>query len=373
MKTLYLDCAMGASGNMLLGTLLELWDDRDAAMALLQGLGVPGAVFSRKKVDTLPGGSLVTVTIGGHDEDEHHPHHHGSTLGQVLALIDGLHAPEKVKAQAGRVYAAIAEAEAAVHQTTPSEVHFHEVGSLDAVCDIVGVCLLLHGLGVDRVCCSTIQVGSGTVRCQHGVLPVPAPATERLLQGLPWQLSGVSGELCTPTGAALLRELSAEFGAMPSMRAEKLGCGYGSRVFDRPNCLRGYLGESEDGVYEVRCNLDDMTGEQLAFAREELERGPVLDVTMTPTLMKKGRPGIVVSCLCREAGLTETIQLLLRHTTTGGVRYCKLDRVTLSTRMQQDGSVGKKIYEGWGIRKEKPEYEELAAQARQQGTSLTGE
>ncbi|MEA4964876.1 MAG: nickel pincer cofactor biosynthesis protein LarC [Oscillospiraceae bacterium] len=375
MKTLYFDCQMGASGNMLLGALLELCDDRDEALRRLNALGVPGAQFSRAEVAGPPAGSLVTVTVHGHDEDAPHPHHHGCTLDGVLAQIAGLNAPEAVKAQAARVYRAIAEAEAEVHGATPSEVHFHEVGSLDAVCDIVGTCLLLHGLGPVRVCCAGVTAGSGTVRCAHGLLPVPAPATELLLRGIPWRQGDVTGELCTPTGAALLRELCATFAPMPAMRVEKTGCGYGSRVYDRPNCLRALLGEAAETVCEVRCNLDDMTGEDLAFAREALEAGPALDVTMTQTLMKKGRPGVILTCLCREADLDETIRLLLRHTTTGGVRYAPMARVTLETGVRAAetafGPVRVKTYAGGDVRREKPEFEDLAALAREADRPLS--
>ena len=383
MRTLYLSCAMGASGNMLLGALLDLLEDQEAGLAALDALGIPGVSYHRRRKDGPGGGNLITVTVHGHEEDEPHEHHHGSGLGEVLRMIRGLPAPAPVLERAERVYRSIAEAEAKVHGTTPSEVHFHEVGSLDAVADVAGVCLLLERLRPEQVVASPVHVGSGTVRCAHGVLPVPAPATAALLAGIPWYMGDVPAELCTPTGAALLREIASSFGAMPPMRAERIGYGYGTKEFDRPNCLQAVLGETEDKsggelgdetVYEVRCNVDDMTGEELAFARERLEESGVLDMTVLPAMMKKNRPGFLLLCLCREAQLPNTVELLLRHTTTGGVRYAPWRRAVLETSFETAetpfGPVRKKRYRGHGVDKEKAEYGDAAAAAGRAGVPL---
>lgn len=183
MRTLYLSGTMGVSGNMLLGALLDLLEDQEASLASLNALGIPGVSYQRQRIKGPAGGNLVTVTVHGHDEDEPHDHHHGSGLREILATIRGLPAPAAVLEKAEKVYRAIAEAEAKVHGTVPSEVHFHEVGSLDAVADVVGVCWLLDRLRPEKVLASPVHVGSGTVRCAHGTLPVPAPATEELLRG----------------------------------------------------------------------------------------------------------------------------------------------------------------------------------------------
>ena len=276
-----------------------------------------------------------------------------------------------VREQAEKVYRSIAEAEAEVHGTTPDEVHFHEVGSLDAVADVVGVCLLLEALQAEQVLVSPVHAGNGTVRCAHGVLPVPAPATEVLLRGIPWYTGDIMTELCTPTGAALLRAVASGFGSMPVMQVEKTGYGFGTKQFDRPNCLRAFLGETEsdlDEVWEVRCNLDDMTPEELGFARERLEESGVLDVSILSAMMKKNRPGWILTCLCRPEQLDETICLMLKHTSTAGVRYAPWKRTVLKSSFRSMetayGSVREKVYSGCGIEKTKLEYEDAAQLAR---------
>lgn len=371
MKTLYLECKMGASGNMLLGALLDLLPDPDAALDALNGLGIPGVHYKMEQKSGSIAGKLVIVTVHGHDEDHDHPHHHGCGLDGILHQIGHLPVSGAVKERAAAVYRAIAGAEAKVHGTTPSEVHFHEVGSLDAVADIVGVCLLLEKLGAVRVVASPICAGSGTVRCAHGVLPVPAPATAELLRGVPWYAGEIESELCTPTGAALLRTVAAEFGPMPVLRTERIGYGFGSKEFDRPNCLRAFLGETEgraDEVYEVRCNVDDMTGEALAYARERLEESGILDMNVAAVMMKKNRPGFLITCLCKPEQLDETVRLLLRHTTTAGVRYAPWRRTILEVGFREAetayGTVREKVYTGCGVEKVKTEYEDAAALAR---------
>lgn len=372
MRTLYLSGTMGVSGNMLLGALLDLLEDQEASLASLNALGIPGVSYHRRRMESPAGGNLVTVTVHGHDEDEPHDHHHGSGLREILATIRGLPAPATVLEKAEKVYRAIAEAEAKVHGTVPSEVHFHEVGSLDAVADVVGVCWLLDRLRPEKVLASPVHVGSGTVRCAHGTLPVPAPATEELLRGIPWYTGDIASELCTPTGAALLREIVCSFGTMPPMQVERIGRGYGTKKFDRPNCLQAYLGEAEEEtVYEVCCNVDDMTGEEIAFARGRIEESGILDMTVLPAMMKKNRPGFLIQCLCREVQLPKTVELLLRHTTTGGVRYAPWKRTVLETSFETVetpyGTVRKKRYRGYGADKTKAEFEDTAAAAEKAG------
>ena len=383
MKTLYLECAMGASGNMLLGALLDLLPEPETWLSRLGGLGLPGVRYACARTGGPIAGNLVTVTVHGRDEDaphhgHPHDHPHGEGLDGILRRIAALPVSPAVRDRSAAVYRAIAEAEAKVHGRAPDEVHFHEVGSLDAVADVVGVCLLLEALGPDRVLASPVQAGCGTVRCPHGLLPVPAPATAELLRGVPWYGGAVQGELCTPTGAALLRTVVSDFGPLPPLRTARIGYGFGSRQFDRPNCLRAFLGETDDApadeVYEIRCNLDDCTGEDLAFARERLEELGALDVTVLPAMMKKNRPGFLLCCLCRPADLPRVTETLLRHTTTGGVRYAPWRRTVLETSVTERetpyGLVREKRYRGSSIDKRKPEYEDLAAAARRAGVPL---
>lgn len=377
MKTLYLECNMGASGNMLLGALLALLPQPEAWLERLNGLGIPGVRYHMEPVGGIAG-LRVTVTVHGHDEDHHdHPHHHGEGLQGILHRIGHLPVPDSVKERAASVYRSIAEAEAQVHGATPDEVHFHEVGSLDAVADVAGVCLLLEALGAERILCSPVHAGNGTVRCAHGVLPVPAPATEVLLRGIPWYTGEIMTELCTPTGAALLREFAEDFGPMPTMRVASCACGYGTKTFDRPNCVRAFLGETEDRteeVWEVRCNLDDMTAEELSFARERLEESGVLDVTVLSAMMKKNRPGWLLICLCRREQLEETARLMLLHTSTAGVRYAPWQRTVLKpsfrTAETAYGPIREKVYSGCGIEKTKTEYEDRARLAAEHGVPL---
>jgi uncharacterized protein (TIGR00299 family) protein len=266
-------------------------------------------------------------------------------------------------------------------------VHFHEVGTLDALADVVGVCLLIDMLGVTEISASPVAVGSGFVRCAHGLLPVPAPATALLLKGVPiYSGAGpggtVRGELCTPTGAALLRRFASRFGEMEPMKTLKIGYGMGTKDFDRCNCVRAFLAESDDGqssgarenITELRCNLDDMTGEEISFAMETLLAAGALDVFLTPVYMKKNRPATLFTALCRTEDEDELTRLMFKHTTTLGVRAETLRRATLSrkeiTRETPFGSVRVKLSEGFGVSREKAEYDDLARLARENGAGL---
>ena len=272
------------------------------------------------------------------------------------------------------MYDLIAQAESAVHSQPVDQVHFHEVGALDAVADVVAVSLLIRGLAPDRIVASPIHVGSGTVRCAHGLLPVPAPATAILLQGLPVYGGTIAGELCTPTGAALLKHFVADFGPLPEMKIDSIGYGLGSRDLpEAPNVLRAILGESTgtaETVWEVCCNLDDMTGEELGFAQEKLWEAGALDVFTVPIGMKKDRPGVMLCCLCRDDKLDAVKEAFFRHTTTWGLRVRECRRFVLECSeesvMTEAGPVRVKSAAG----KSKPEYEDLARIARDLDISL---
>ena len=264
-----------------------------------------------------------------------------------------------------------------MHGVTIQDIHFHEVGTLDALADVTAVCYLLDRLGNPAVYASPVHVGSGHVYCAHGILPVPAPATAELLKGVPIYGGQIQGELCTPTGAALLKQFVLEFGNMPVMVPQAVGYGMGKKDFAMANCLRALLGETEGGgdrIVELSCNLDDMTGEDIGFAMEQLLSAGALDVFTTPISMKKNRPGVLLTVLCRENQREEMVQLLFRHTTTLGIRETTHRRYCLTRRAEQAdtafGRVTCKRSEGYGVTRRKPEYDDLARLARENGVSI---
>ena len=384
MKILYLDCAMGAAGDMLAAALLELLDDPAAFVAELNALGLPGVVYTAEP-STKCGirGTHLRVTVHGAEEDDHdhhehhHEHHHHHTMADIKQIVRGSALPERVQAGVLAVYDRIAQAESRVHGESVEEIHFHEVGALDAVADIAAVSLLMDRIGADEIVCSPVHVGSGQVRCAHGLLPVPAPAAAELLRGVPIYGGEIRGELCTPTGAALLRQFVTRFGDLPAMTLDRVGYGMGKRDFDRPNCVRAILGEmapADETVCELRCNVDDMTGEAIGFAAERLLAAGALDVYTAPIGMKKSRPGTLLCVLCRARDRETILQAIFRHTTTLGVRRTDLQRYTLSRRIETlqtpFGEVRCKISTGYGTERRKFEYDDVARLARENGCSI---
>lgn len=377
MKTLYIECAMGAAGDMLAAALLELLPDRAAFLEKMNGLGIPGVTVSAEKgVKCGVAGTHFSVRVAGVEEGHHHDHVHGS-MESIEEIVNRLPIPSMVKLDVLAVYNLIAEAESRVHGVSVQQIHFHEVGTMDAVADITAVCLLMREIRPDQVIVSPISVGSGTVRCAHGILPVPAPATALLLEGMPIQAGNVQGELCTPTGAALLKYFADDFGSLPVMRVQKTGYGMGKKDFSQANCLRVMLGETSDqtdAIAELKCNIDDMTGEEIGFAMEQLLSGGALDVFTTPIGMKKNRPGVLLSVLCRAGDREKMARLIFRHTTTLGIRESLQNRYTLERRTEilstPYGAVRQKISSGYGVQRQKAEYEDIAAIAREQGLSI---
>lgn len=386
MKLLYLDCGMGAAGDMLAAALLELVPDKDGFLEKMNRLGLPGVTVSAEKaVKCGIIGTHFRVEVLGTEEDEHlhdhahaHPHDHShSGMEEIEHIIGHLPIPTMVKLDVLAVYRLIAEAESQAHGVPVTQIHFHEVGTLDAVADITAVCLLMHELDPDRIVASPVHVGSGSVRCAHGILPVPAPATAYLLRGIPTYGGSVPGELCTPTGAALLKHFVTEFGGQPVMRTQVIGYGMGKKDFDRANCIRAMLGDTEEGtdtVAELCCNVDDMTGEAIGFALERLLEAGALDAFTTSIGMKKSRPGTLITVLCREKDKETMVRELFRHTTTLGIRERLCSRYTLERRTETlntpYGPIRKKVSSGYGVRREKYEYDDLAAAAKAEGVSL---
>ena len=267
MKTLYLDCAMGAAGDMLTAALLELIPDREEALAELNAIGIPNVVYGCESVLRCGiRGTHMSVKINGveesevmhdhhHDHGEHHHHHHNGMHGIEHIVRDHLNLPEEVKEDVLAVYGMIAEAESHAHGVPVAEIHFHEVGTMDALADVSAVSLLLHKLAPQQIMASPVCVGSGQVRCAHGVLPVPTPATAYLLQGIPAYSGMIRTELCTPTGAALLKHFVSRFGDMPVMTAQAIGYGMGTKEFEAANCLRAFWGDAAERTDSIRFYL----------------------------------------------------------------------------------------------------------------------
>ena len=380
MKVLYLDCPMGCAGDMLTAALLELFPDPVEVLAELNGLGIPSVKFIRQKsIKCGITGTHMRVFVGDEEEccDCGHHHHHHAGLTDIAHIVGHLKASDKVKQQVLEIYNIIAQAESKVHGEPVEQIHFHEVGAMDAIADITAVCYLMDKLGAEKVYASPVHVGSGQVKCAHGVLPVPAPATALILQGVPIYGGEINGELCTPTGAALLKYYVNHFGEMPVMAVSAIGYGMGKKDFDRPNCVRVMIGEAAgetDDILELSCNLDDMTGEEIGFALEQLMDGGALDVFTTPIGMKKSRPGIMLTVLCRPEDKEKLLPLIFRHTTTLGVRENRLHRYTLERKVETVqtpyGPVRQKVATGYGVERKKYEYEDLARLARENGVSL---
>lgn len=387
MRTLYLECAMGAAGDMLMGALYELCPEKERFLADMNAL-LPGVTLEAEPVRRQGiAGTHMRVAVHGHEEGHGHPHDHGHhhhehrSLADIEAMIDAFPLPRSVREDARRTYGLIAQAESEAHGVDVGEVHFHEVGALDAVVDVTGVCYLLHLLSPEAVCASTVTVGSGTVHTAHGLLPVPAPATARLLTGVPVTAGDIEAEMCTPTGAALLRTFARSFGPMPD--GTVLGCGHGcgTKDFPRANCLRAFLLDTagtpegpNDRVTELKANIDDMTGEALGFAMDRLLEAGALDVSYAPVYMKKNRPGVVLTCLCRPGDADRLAREMLRHTSTFGVRRTDCARYAMSVSSEEVetvyGTVPRKTGVGYGLAKSKPEYEALAEAARMHGVPL---
>lgn len=423
MKTLYLECNMGAAGDMLTAALLELHPDPQGFVERMNRLGLPGVVFAAQPaVKCGITGTQVSVTVGGEEEESHdvplhshvhetaqdeahpghahdhvhvhdhehthdhehshghehgHGHHHHAGMGDIRHILSHLDIPQPVRQDAEAVYQLIAQAESHAHGRPVEEIHFHEVGTLDAVTDVVAVCWLLHDLAPEQIVASPVHVGCGQVRCAHGILPVPAPATAYILQGVPTYGGSVQGELCTPTGAALLKHFVQRFGPSPVMRVEKTGYGMGKKDFEAANCVRAMLGQTQEestAIAQLACNLDDMTPEALGFAQERLWEAGALDVTTAPIGMKKNRPGVQLTCLCRLEDREKLVSVLFAHTTTLGVRESLCTRYTLARSQRtvetEHGPVRVKEARGWGVTREKPEYEDVAKIAREQGLTL---
>lgn len=377
-RMLYLDCAGGAAGDMVLCALTEAADCAGLIDRLPEMLG-----FADLTIDW-PGGrrggfAARRLTVG-FDHDAH-PHHRN--LADVEAVIDGVELPPTVALAAKAVFRTLAEAEGEVHGMSAETVHFHEVGAVDAIVDVVGACLALDQLAVDEIVCSSLPMGSGTVDCAHGTMPLPAPAVAAMLPGVPVHPAGVEGETVTPTGAALVTTFAHRFGAMPAMTVEAVGIGGGT--MERPglpNVLRAFVGEIDEpaGIGEtdhivVECNVDDLDPRVLPVVIEHLLDSGALDASVTPIVMKKGRPGHLLTALAPTAALDAVVSVLLRETTSLGCRSTPVTKHHLGRRMGTVktpwGPVAVKFALADGrILRQVPEFEDCAELARSTGVPV---
>lgn len=390
MRIAYFDAFSGVSGDMTVGALIDAGADAHKLIHGLEHLNL-GAAYSTEKV-TRHGITATKFHVHegegkphhhhgdeqhdhdhSHDGDHHHDHRH---LSQILELIDKARIPAPVKENAKRVFVRLGEEEAKIHGIPLEKVHFHEVGAVDSIADIVGACYGLHLLGVEEVYCSPVNVGSGTAKMAHGVLPVPAPATAALLKGKPVYADGPPFEFTTPTGAAIVSTLAKGFGPMPPVAIEKVGYGAGTKNFDsRANVLRITIGEAQRSaesqtVVLLEANIDDASPQLLGYAMDALFAAGALDVTLAPLLMKKNRAGHLLTVVAAPEDKDRLSELVLRETTTLGLRIRTAERRTLAREFVE-------VETRWGKVRMKvtphgfaPEYDDCQALARDKQVPL---
>lgn len=393
---------------MLNAALLDLIDDKEDFLDEFRKLGIPDVKVELTRTQKCSvTGSHLSVTVKGveevsedvslntqdhdhdhehghhHDHDhhhdhehEHHHHHEHSSYQSICEKIDLFPVPDGVKKNAKEIYESIAMAEAEVHNSDITQIHFHEVGSMDAIVDVLMFCMLMDKVNPDKVIVSPVHVGSGTVRCAHGILPVPAPATALILKDVPIYGGKISGELCTPTGAALLKHFADEFGDMPAMRLDRVGYGMGNKDFPVANCVRAFLGstsESEE-IFEIDFNVDDMTAEEVSFAVDRIFEAGAREVFTTSVQMKKGRSGLLITALVGGSHKMDVVTAIFRHTSTIGMREKKINRYVLDRTIETEstvyGEIRKKVSSGYGVRKEKYEYDDLERIAKENSLSI---
>jgi uncharacterized protein (TIGR00299 family) protein len=367
MKICYLDAFSGISGDMTVGALIDAGASADAVIDALASLGARVSVEKTRR-----GG--VTASKFRVEKESGAGHRH---LPKILEMIAGSRISERAKRDAAAVFTKLGEAEARVHGTAIEKVHFHEVGAMDSIADIVGACVALDLLGVEELRCSAINVGSGTVKTEHGVLPVPAPATAVLLEGKPVYARGPEVELTTPTGAAIVATLAAGFGAMAAMRIGSIGYGAGDRDFaERPNVLRAMVGESAMApeamlVSVIEANIDDANPQVLGYAIERLMEAGALDASLAPIQMKKNRPGSLLRVIARPEDQETLAQLIFAETSTLGLRIHSAERrVEERSVIRVDTEFGKIRVKVSRHGMFAPEYEDCRAIAARTGTPL---
>ena len=366
MKTLYFDCFAGASGDMILGALVALGVDENELVAEISKLNISDFKVTCSKVDR-SGISAIKANV---EVPSEHAHRHLHTIEKIINESD---LKESVKTRAIAIFTRLAEAEAKVHGIEIEKVHFHEVGAMDAIIDVVGACIGFEMLEIEKFVCSKIHVGSGFVKMAHGKFPIPPPAVSELLTGIPIYSTEISGELCTPTGAAIISTLCDTYGEIPNLKTEKTAYGAGNRDYrDFPNVIRLMIGETTDSRLQTQdsrlvlleTNLDDITPQVLGFVMERAFEIGALDCWFTPIQMKKNRPATMISILCSQEKREVLTELLYTETTTLGVRVREIERECLPREMEkivtEFGEIDVKIARhGEKIVNAKPEYDQL--------------
>ncbi len=376
MRIAYFDCFMGISGDMTLGALIGAGADPERLRESLAGLGMGGyRIEVGKKITGPIEATDVRVVLDGRH------HHHHRRLKDILEMIRASELSDRVKKTAERIFLRLAEAEGRVHGRSAEEVHFHEVGAVDAIVDIVGAAICLEMLGWPKVVASPMPTFYGYAKGAHGVFPLPAPATAEILRGVPWRELDIEGELVTPTGAAIIREIAAEFGPLPAMTVGSIGYGAGKSDFGVPNALRVMLGEasvparSGECVTVIETNIDDLNPQFYDTAVEKLFAGGALDVFLTPIQMKKNRPGTLLSVICDPDRTESLAAIILAETSTLGVRMSRWERLCLDRRWEEVvtafGAVRIKIGERDGLAiTASPEYEDCKRAAAEHGVAV---
>lgn len=357
-RILYFDIVNGISGDMTIATLLDLGISKEVFLEEINKLNL-GDEFNiniqEENEDGIVGTKVEVIT------KEVNAHRH---LSDIYEIIDKSSLNEYVKENAKKIFMVIAEAEAKVHGTTIDKIHFHEVGAIDSIVDVVSACILVDLLCVDKIYATTVPVGSGFVKCDHGIMPVPAPATIEILKDVPIKLNTVKGECTTPTGAAIIKTLCDDFVDVLELEVKQIGYGIGHKKFEIPNILRTVLGvKKEEFIYEIIANIDDMSSEVYSYIYEKFINDGALDIYTQSIYMKKNRPAIKLCILCKEDDLNKFIDLMILQTSTFGIRYSKYNRVTLDrkfTKIETEyGKITVKLgyYNGQLIRIT-PEYED---------------
>jgi len=375
MKTLYFDCFAGASGDMILGAMVGAGVDPKALTEQLSLLNVQGFEV-RFEMVRRAGLSATHAVVNTADE---HEHRH---LREILNIIASSALPPSVKARAAQIFTRLGEAEARVHNEPIERVHFHEVGALDAIVDIVGAAICFDLLGIERFLSSSLHVGSGTVEMEHGRFPIPPPAVADLLKGVPFYSSDIKGELLTPTGAAIITTVSEQYGPMPAMQYDSIGYGAGSREYGSfPNTLRVFVGQTQpesspaERLLMLETNIDDLSPQVLGHVMDRAFELGALDCYFTSAQMKKNRPGVLLSILCEQNLKNQLMQLLFRETTTLGVRAYEVERRALDrtsvTVETQYGPIDVKVARLNGqVVNEMPEFEQCRRIAREAAVPL---
>ena len=371
MKTLYFDCIGGISGDMALAALLDAGAYIDALRSDLAKLDLGEfALTVERSAKSAITGNHVTVTAPPHQG-------HGRHLSHIIEVIDGAGYPTRVRDRAARIFTRLAEAEAVIHGTDIQKIHFHEVGAVDSIVDIVGCCLALEMLTVGHIYCSPLPLGTGFVDCAHGRMPLPAPATLELLKGIPTVPAGYEGETVTPTGAAIVSTLADGFGPCPPLILDKVGYGIGTMDFPKPNILRVWLGRQgtlgevdSDAVAVLETSIDDMSPQFFEPVTADLFAAGALDAYITPIQMKKGRPAVLITVICAAGAADKMTEILLQSTTTLGVRVRTEQRTCLKREFRTvETSLGairvKLAGSKWSI-----EYEDVKQAAARAGTSF---